>query len=54
MLIYVDIQILPLLRGGIDRQDVGRDSFVLWLEPHWKQQILRWRKVKEENLLVLG
>jgi hypothetical protein len=32
LLIYVDIQILPLLRGGIDWQGVSRNNSILWLE----------------------
>jgi hypothetical protein len=50
--IYVDIQILPPLRGGIDQQGVGCDRSILWLEPHQKQQIFRWHKIGEINLLV--
>ncbi len=39
---YVNIQIPPLLRGGIDRQGVGRNNSIFWIEPHQKQQILGW------------
>jgi len=52
--IYVDIQILPLLRGGINQQRVSHDSFVFWLELHRKQQILGWHKIREVNPLMLG
>jgi hypothetical protein len=31
---YVNIQIPPLLRGGIDQRGVIHDIFVLWLESH--------------------
>jgi hypothetical protein len=50
----VDIQIPQLLRGGIDQQGVDHDNSVLWLESHWKQQVLRWHKIKEVNLHMLG
>jgi hypothetical protein len=35
--IYVDIQISPLLRGGIDQQGVNCNNTILWLELHQKQ-----------------
>jgi hypothetical protein len=33
---YVNIQIPPLLKGGIDQQGVSYNSSILWLEPHQK------------------
>jgi len=34
--------------------DVNYNSFILWLEFHWKQQILGWHKIREVNPLMLG
>jgi hypothetical protein len=51
---YVDIQISPILRGGIDWWGVIYDRCVFWFESHQKQQILGEHKIKEVNLLMLG
>ncbi len=50
----VDIQILQLLRGGIDWWGVDHNNSTLWFEPHWNQQILGWCKIGEVNSLMLG
>jgi hypothetical protein len=36
LLAYVDIQILPLLRGEIDQHGVSCDITIIWLELHRK------------------
>jgi len=36
------------------RWGVGHNSFVFWLEPHRKQQIFGWCKIREVNLLMLS
>ncbi len=53
MLVYVDIQMHPLLKGGIDRHVVNQNSSVLWLELHQNQHILGWHKIEKINSLVL-
>jgi hypothetical protein len=52
--IYVDIQILQLLMGGIDQWGVNHDSSFLWLEPHRRQGIFELRKIREVNPFMLG
>jgi len=47
--VYVNNQILQLLKEGNDQCDVSCDNSFFWIELHLMQQILELRKIGEIN-----